>query len=230
MAMKTSNISLKDFPWFKALNLEEQNKVSASLTCRTFSEGEYIGRKGDHTSAWIGVIDGLIKVNTFSVSGKCITFTGVPTGSWIGEGSVIKREIRKYDMIALRESVIAFIPTETFHWLLDSSLPFNRFIITHLNERLSQILGTLESERLHNPDSRVAHALCAMFNRLLYPGTQPQVQISQEELGFLVGTSRQRVNQSLRRLEAEGLIHLGYGFIGILDLEGLQRFGAEEQP
>lgn len=228
--MKTPEIDLDAYPWFKALKVDEQNKVSSAVTCKTFQEGEYIARKGDDCRAWIGVIDGLIKVNTFSASGKCITFTGVPTGSWIGEGSVIKREIRKYDVIALRESYIAFLPTETFHWLLDNSLSFNRFVITYLNERLSQILGTLESERLHNPDSRVAHALCAMFNRLLYPGTQPQVQISQEELGFLVGTSRQRVNQSLRRLEAEGLIHLGYGFIGILDLEGLQRFETEEHP
>lgn len=228
--MKTANISLNDYPWFRALNETEQAKVTSAITCRTFGEGEFIARKGDHTSAWIGVIEGLIKINTFSASGKCITFTGVPSGSWIGEGSVIKREIRKYDAIALRQTVIAFLPTETFHWLLDNSLPFNRFIITHLNERLSQILGTLESERLHNPDSRVAHALCAMFNRQLYPGTQPQVQISQEELGYLVGTSRQRVNQSLGRLEAEGLIHLGYGFIGILNLAGLQKFEAEEQP
>lgn len=228
--MKREDISLDDYPWFQSLSDAEQEKALQAITYRTFEEGEFVARKGDLTSAWIGVIDGLIKINTFSASGKCITFTGVPSGSWIGEGSVIKREIRKYDAITLRKTTIAFLPTETFHWLLDNSLPFNRFIITHLNERLSQILGTLESERLHNPDSRVAHALCAMFNRQLYPGTKPQVEISQEELGYLVGTSRQRANQSLQRLEAEGLIHLGYGFIGILDLEGLQRFEAEEQP
>lgn len=224
------SIPLDEYPWFEVLSSTEKDRVNKAITHRLFSEGEFIARKGEPTSAWLGVIDGLIKINTFSASGKCITFTGVPSGSWIGEGSVIKRENRKYDAIALRESRIAFLPTETFHWLLDNSLQFNRFIITHLNERLSQVLGTLESERLHNPDSRVAHALCAMFNRQLYPGTQPQLQISQEELGFLVGTSRQRVNQSLRRLEAEGLIHLGYGFVGILDLEGLLRFEAEEQP
>lgn len=224
--MTHSNLSLPDFPWFRSLNQIEQEKVRQAVTCRHFAEGEFIARKGDATNAWIGVVDGLVKINTFSASGKCITFTGVPSGGWIGEGSVIKREDRKYDIIALRQSFIAFLPTETFHWLLDNSLTFNRFIIQHLNERLAQVLGTLESDRLHNPDSRVAHALCTMFNRQLFPEAtaQTQIQISQEELGYIVGTSRQRVNQSLKHLEELGLIHLGYGFIGILDLEALQQF------
>lgn len=224
--MNNKNISLASFSWFQALTPEQQTRMSEAVTIRKFKEGEYIARKGDETTAWVGVIQGLIKINTFSASGKCITFTGVPTGSWIGEGSVIKRELRKYDIIALRESDIAFLPVESFHWLLDNSLPFNRFVIDHLNERLSQVLGTLETDRLAAPDTRVAHALCAMYNRQLYPETTPQLQISQEELGYLVGASRQRVNQSLRYLESEGLIHLGYGYIGVLDLEGLQKFEA----
>ena len=221
-------LNLADFPWFCSLNQHEQDKVRQAVTCKSFAEGEFIARKGDATNAWVGVVDGLVKINTFSASGKCITFTGVPTGGWIGEGSVIKREDRKYDIIALRQSYIAFLPTETFHWLLDNSLHFNRFVIQHLNERLSQVLGTLESDRLHNPDARVAHALCAMFNRQLFPDAAPQVHISQEELGYIVGTSRQRVNQSLKTLEERGLIHLGYGFIGILDLAGLQQCEFEE--
>lgn len=226
--MTLPTLNLTDFPWFCSLNPNEQDKVRQAVTCKSFAEGEFIARKGDTTNAWVGVVEGLVKINTFSASGKCITFTGVPSGGWIGEGSVIKREDRKYDIIALRSSYIAFLPTETFHWLLDNSLHFNRFVIQHLNERLSQVLGTLESDRLHNPDARVAHALCAMFNRQLFPDATPQVQISQEELGYIVGTSRQRVNQSLKHLEERDLIHLGYGFIGILDLEGLQQFEAEE--
>ena len=33
--------------------------------------------------------------------------TGVPAGGWIGEGSLLKNEERKYDVVALRDSQVA---------------------------------------------------------------------------------------------------------------------------
>jgi DNA-binding GntR family transcriptional regulator len=51
------------------------------------------------------------------------------------------------------------------------------------------------------------------------------VQISQEEIGYLAGVSRQRVNQALHALESSGLLKVEYGGIRILDLEGLRSVG-----
>ena len=73
-------------------------------------------------------------------------------------------------------------------------------------------------------DTRVARCLAALFNPYLNPGIGPQLQISQEEIGYLSGTSRQRANQALQVLEKEGVLKLDYGGITILDLDGLRRF------
>jgi DNA-binding GntR family transcriptional regulator len=51
------------------------------------------------------------------------------------------------------------------------------------------------------------------------------VQISQEEIGYLSGVSRQRVNQALHVLESARLLKVEYGGLTILDLEGLRTFG-----
>ncbi len=53
-----------------------------------------------------------------------------------------------------------------------------------------------------------------------------QLQISQEELGYLAGTSRQRVNRALHVLEKAGLVSVEYGVITVLDLAGLRNYGA----
>ena len=52
-----------------------------------------------------------------------------------------------------------------------------------------------------------------------------QQGISQEELGYLAGVSRQRANQALKVLEDAGLVRSEYGGINVLDLDGLRRFG-----
>ena len=45
---------------------------------------------------------------------------------------------------------------------------------------------------------------------------------TQQELAYLVGLSRQRVNEALRVLEDNQLIRIEYGGLRILDLHGLR--------
>ncbi len=66
---------------------------------------------------------------------------------------------------------------------------------------------------------------------MLYPGVGDLLRITQQELGYLVGLSRQRVNEALTRLQARGLIRIEYGGVRVLDLPALQRARADElQP
>lgn len=211
-------------PWTRDLTEDQRQRIENDIYIRDYPAGTYICHKGQPSDTWIGVLDGLVKLNCFSHSGKAVTFAGIPSGSWFGEGSVLKGEERKYDVIALRDSQIAFMPDTTFRWLLDNSFPFNRFLLLQLNERLGQFIGMVEHDRLLDPDARVARALASLFNTYLYPGAESRIQISQEELGFIAGASRQRVNQALRLLEAEGLVQVDYGMITVLDVDGLRRY------
>jgi CRP/FNR family cyclic AMP-dependent transcriptional regulator len=78
--------------------------------------------------------------------------------------------------------------------LLDSSVGFNRFILTQLNERLGEFVARFEHDRLSGPEARVAADLAALFNPRLHPGQQNTLPISQPELALLVGLSRQTVS------------------------------------
>lgn len=212
--------------WAKDLTPEQMARVEADTFAQCVPKGGYICRKGEIATTWIGVIDGLAKINNLSAEGKSVTFTGIASGSWFGEGSLLKHEARKYDVVALRDSRIACMPAKTFTWLLDNSLPFTRFLLMQLNERLGQFIGMVEFDRLLDVDARVARCLASLFNSHLYPGTDRLLQISQEEVGYLSGASRQRANQALQVLEKEGLLKVDYGGIQILDLDGLRRFRA----
>jgi CRP/FNR family cyclic AMP-dependent transcriptional regulator len=58
---------------------------------------------------------------------------------------------------------------DTFHWLLDHSIGFNRFVMNQLNERLGQFIAAREIDRMNNPDVRVARSLAALFNPCCTP-------------------------------------------------------------
>lgn len=217
---------LRSTIWGRTLNADEMARVEGDCFEQFVPKGGFVCRKGEALDNWIGIIDGLVKINNFSPAGKSVTLAGVPSGGWFGEGSLLKDQARKYDVMALRDTRVARMPRETFEWLLATSLPFNRFLLMQLNERLGQFIGLVENDRTLDVDTRVARCLAAMFNSHLYPGLEAMVQISQEEIGYLSGASRQRANQALQLLEKEGLLRLDYGGIRVLDLEGLRHFQA----
>jgi CRP/FNR family cyclic AMP-dependent transcriptional regulator len=48
------------------------------------------------------------------------------------------------------------------------------------------------------------------------------LRITQQELAYLAGLSRQRVNEALNALEAQGFIQVEYGGVRVLDLQALR--------
>ena len=213
---------LGDIPWLQSLDAHERAVVVADLKVVQVATGELLCRVGKPATYWFGVIDGLLKMSNDSELGIPITFTGVPPGGWFGEGTVIKREVYRYNIQALRKSLVAGLGVDTFHWLLDRSIPFNRFITQQLNERLGQFIAAREIDRMANPDVRVARSLAALFNPVLYPGVGEILRITQQELAYLVGLSRQRVNEALTTLQAQGVIRVEYGGLRVLDLGTLR--------
>ncbi|MDB5829081.1 MAG: Crp/Fnr family transcriptional regulator, partial [Variovorax sp.] len=154
-----------------------------------------------------------------------MTYSGLPPGGWFGEGTALKREPYRYNIQALRRSLVAGLPIDEFHWLLDHSIGFNRFVMNQLNERLAQFIAAREADRLNNPDARVARNLAALFNPVLFPGVGELLRITQQELAYLIGLSRQRVNEALRTLEGQGAIRVEYGGLRVTDLAALRTGG-----
>ena len=212
---------LDDIPWLRHLTPIERERAVAELLVGDALPGDYICRMGRPVTYWFGVVEGLLKMSSDSATGQTVTYAGLPPGGWFGEGTALKREPYRYNVQALRKGVVAGLPVDTFHWLLDHSLGFNRFMMNQLNERLGQFIAARAIDRMNNPDVRVARSLAALFNPVLYPGVGETLRITQQELAYLVGLSRQRVNEALNALQAQGSIRVEYGGLRVLNLEAL---------
>ncbi|MCZ2498691.1 helix-turn-helix domain-containing protein [Xylophilus sp. Kf1] len=217
-----TDAELAAIPWLGRLTTQERGRTVGELLVSEAEPGDFICRLGRAPTYWFGVVEGLLKMSTDTGGGHTTTYAGMAPGGWFGEGTVLKREPYRYDIQALRRSVVAGLPVDSFHWLLDHSIGFNRFVMSQLNERLSQFIVALETDRMTSPDARVARSLAALFNPVLYPAVGDMLRITQQEMAYLVGLSRQRVNQALATLQAQGLIRIEYGGLRVLDLAALR--------
>jgi CRP-like cAMP-binding protein len=211
--------------WVDMLSDREVERACQGITERTFAAGQAICHRGDRLDAWTGVATGLVKISAISREGKAMTFAGIGPGGWFGEGSVLKKEPRRYDLVAVRETRLLFMNQATFDWLFEHSAGFNKYLVRLLNERMAQFIATVEYDRILEPTARVARHLAWLCHPVLYPRAGSEIAIAQEELALLAGISRQAVNRSLQTLEASGLIRIERGTVVLVDRDKLQRYG-----
>lgn len=211
--------------WSLDLTDEERERARKGISEKTYGKGAYICHQGDRFDSWAGVVTGLVKLATVSDLGKQVSLAGLTNGAWFGEGSLLKSEARRYDIVALRESRLMLMDMATFNWMLEHSVGFNRYLVRQFNERLGQFIGQVENDRMLDATGRVAHTLALLFNPRTNPGVGRQIAITQEEIGLLSGLSRQVTNQSLKILEGRGLLQVERGGISIKDWRDLFQLG-----
>ena len=158
-----------------------------------------------------------------SRDGKETSLAGLTAGAWLGEGSVLKNEPRRYDVVALRDSRVALMERSAFMWLFENSVGFNRCLVP--------------AQRTARPVHRYARG-----NRTLDPMPacpQHRLPVQSDPLSGVHRASgnhpggdrcalrhvRQNANRALNRLEKEGLLRLEYGGVTILDVERLRGYG-----
>jgi CRP-like cAMP-binding protein len=211
--------------WSRELAEREIEVARAGIVEKSYGTGESIFLRGDRFDYWAGMVSGLARMGVVSRDGKQAGLAGLTAGSWFGEGSVLKNEPRRYDVVALRDTRLALMDRNTFMWLFENSVGFNRFLVRQLNERLGQFIGLLEHGRTLDMTARLARSIASLFNPILYPDLTMHLEITQEEIGALSGISRQNANRCLHRLEKEGLLRLEYGGVTIIDVERLRGYG-----
>jgi CRP-like cAMP-binding protein len=217
-ALSTSRF-LAAQPWFTGLSHSTQEHVGENVVRTTAAKGDVMLQANVPVEGWYGVLSGLVKLQSVPVKGRSSTFLGVACGDWFGEGSALKSEPRRYEVIALRDTALLCLPMAEFNQLRATSIAFNQFLVNQLNLRVSQAMALIEASRVRTPEQRVALSLSGLFwNRTR------KLSLSQDELANLVGVSRQTANRALNSLAQRGLVTLEFGRVDIASDEALNRF------
>ncbi|MCZ8219583.1 MAG: Crp/Fnr family transcriptional regulator [Acidovorax sp.] len=203
-------------PWFASVPATLQERLRNEVFAVQGDKGAVMMPAGSAVEGWHAVLSGLVMLQSPASKGRSSAFIGVPDGEWFGEGSAMKPEPRKYNVVALRPTTLLCLPLPLFATLRESSLAFNQFLVLHLNMRLGQAMTIIEAGRTQSPEHRVALYLSRLFWR-----STRRLNLTQDELGQLVGLSRQTVNRVLRALEELGIVSLDFGKVAIVDDEAL---------
>ncbi|MFN4121363.1 Crp/Fnr family transcriptional regulator [Acidovorax sp.] len=212
----TAQRFIESQPWFASVPSALQARLRAEVFSTQADKGEVVMPAGSPVLGWHAVLSGLVMLQSPASKGRSSAFIGVPDGEWFGEGSAMKPEPRRYHVVALRPTTLLCLPLPLFNALRDTHLAFNQFLVLHLNMRLGQAMTIIEAGRTQSTEHRVALYLSRLFWR-----STRRLNLTQDELGQLVGLSRQTVNRVLRSLEELGIVSLDFGKVAIVDDDAL---------
>jgi CRP-like cAMP-binding protein len=215
-------------PWANTLTPVQAAQVKPMLFERRYGSGAIIFKRGQTLSHWCGVAEGLLRLSRDTARGRTIVaLPSLAPGAWFGEDVLLRDVPLPYDVVAVRPTRLVYLSGTAFKRLLDESIAFNRFVIDQLGARMERLVEHLEADRLRDPETRIARCLASMIASAPAAGAGIEIEISQEELGRLSGTSRPRTNVAVQRLRDEGLLATGHRRITVLDPLRLRTYGGQ---
>lgn len=190
---------------------------------RKVCKGDAVYRQGEVPTEMYQLITGGVKLCTYSMDGREFIAAEFRPGDCVGEMGLIDGLPRVSHAIATADSLLRVLRKEDFDYLVQTHPAFSQQVMLTLCRRLRWAYGlNAESSGLSLKQRLALH----LFRLAQSHGNRDEegglyIGISQEELGRMLGASRQTVNKELKVLTEEGCVDLRYGKIYVIDPQGM---------
>ena len=192
---------------------------------RQLNKGETLYTRGSRPDSIFCVERGAVQLSTTSASGREAVLAVVEGGRWFGELTVFIQAPRVHDAKALTDAELLVVSARRLQDIVNKRpehvLEFLRLVCFRYKWAIERMDATI----LQPLSVRLAHLLAVTHERAAggHAVPLPELKVSQESLGHMLGASRQSVNRQLKQWELDGLLRVSYGCITLLDLNALQR-------
>jgi CRP/FNR family cyclic AMP-dependent transcriptional regulator len=213
------------------LRAEELSRLAASATLARHRAHATIFQKGDPGGSMMAVVTGRVKICTFSSDGKELVLNIIDRGGLFGEIAVLDGQPRSGDAVALEDTELLVLERARLMPFLTANPEIPTRLIGVLCQRLRQTSEALEDALLRDAPSRVARGLLRLagtFGRQEPGGLRLDIRLSQQQIGNLIGISRESINKYIVDWTRAGYLSVDHGIITIRDRGALEDLSQAE--
>lgn len=216
---------LKKIPLFASLSETDLQDLAILLRWKGIEKGEILFRQGDEGTALYIIMQGRIKISLSRRMEK-VTLAILGQGEFLGEMALLDDQPRSADAVALENSHLYALNRKDFLSFLFNKDIAVRAILRSLSIRLRKTDDLLAEMCFLSLSARLAKRLVELVES---QGPNEKncrectLKISQQELGDILGVSRESINKELKTLRDKGILATARNFIEVYDLESLKK-------
>jgi CRP-like cAMP-binding protein len=211
---------------------ERTHVLEACETCQ-FERGEILFRQGDPGDALYVIETGRLAARVTTETGDSVTLDVLGPGRVVGELSLVRPgSMRTATVVAMERSTTRKLAPEIFRDVVAQHPQVATAAAAVLADVVERLTGQLIEALSVNVDRRVARRIWSLAAMHGGPVAGTSIPMTQQDLADLAGAARPTVNQTLKKLEAQGAVSLYRGGLRIVDPEALRRRAAvpEQRP
>jgi len=209
--------------FFGQLGPADRDALIAHARFEHYSAGDEIFAKGSPGRSMVAVIAGAVRISSPSASGKEVVLAIVHAGEIFGEIALLDGGERTADATAMTDCDLLVIDHRDFIPFLERRSDACLLLLKLLCQRLRQTNRYVEEALFEQIASRMAKALMRLASEEGHKNGGPvSLRLSQQELGQMIGVSRESVNKQLHIWQRAGLVELGKRLIVLRDPADLE--------
>jgi CRP-like cAMP-binding protein len=212
---------LSDHPLFRGLDSGALDQLCRYANSRKFKRGAVIFAKGDPGNSLFAVASGSVKMSTSSIEGRSAILNLISKGEIFGEIALLDGLPRTTDAIAHTNCELIMIDRRDFLPFIRSQPSLAMKFIELLCARLRWSSEQIENVILQDLPGRLASVLVGLAERRQPTAAGRPIVITQQEIGEMVGMTRESINKQLRAWATRKWVRLEHGAILILDVAAL---------
>jgi len=226
MSVSSPQKLLNKIPLFNSLSDSDLESLSESVRLQSLKKGQTLFRKGDEGSSLYIIQQGTIKIVLPSRLGDEVIVTMFSEGDFFGEMALFDGKPRSADALAMEPSKIYVLSRNDFLLFLQSNINAMKSILSQLTNRLRNTDDFLESTCFLSVSARLAKKLLDLaqsYGQNDGDGVYIDLNLTQKEIGDMIGSTRESINKELKILRDKGLITMQENKIQIVDMTRLKR-------
>lgn len=222
----------QSFWYLENVNLSEilcPTKVSASadeVEHKVFKKGEYIFLPGEFADKIFFIMEGRVKIGTYSSQGKEITKAVISDGEVFGELPLAGEEKRRNFALTMEKTTVCVLSVPQMKNLMREHSPLNLFFMKLMGNRMLEMERRLESLVFKDSRTRVIEYLknlCETKGQRVGYEWVVRKFLTHQEIANLTATSRQTVTTVLNELEGKEILTYNRRRLLVRDLEALEK-------
>ena len=193
---------------FRGLVTDERDAIVSRARMRHFTAGEIIFLMGSPGTSMMAVLSGKVRISVPSPEGREIVLAIIQAGEVFGEIALLDGKERTADARAMTDCDLAVLERRhVMEFLARQPNAWPR-LVEVLCDRLRATDLHMAEVAMQQLPVRLAKVLLRMSNAETLGRPADRVQISQRELGNIVGAARESVNKCLSEWQRSGVVRI----------------------